>query len=36
MGVDLLSLMPDTARFRLNAGSGATGVRPETRRGGTG
>ena len=33
MGVDVLSLMTDTARFRLNAGSGATGGQPETRRG---
>ena len=36
MGVDVLSSMPDTARFRLNAGSGATVGRPETRCGGTG
>ena len=27
MGVDSLSLIPDTARFRSNAGSGAAGVR---------
>ena len=33
MGVDVLSLIPDIARFRSNAGSGATGGRPETRRG---
>ena len=26
-------LIPDIARFRSNAGSGATGDRPETRRG---